>query len=204
MLKSDPFLADISVSSAKKKRAKKDKKPTGRICDWRDCDKPGEHRAPRGRDDLNSHYWFCVDHVREYNKAWNFFDGMSDGEVQDYIKASHTGHRPTWKIGDNKHPGQGKPFQDPHGLIDEGEVPAAAAQARERGPVMSKLDKEALMTLDLELPVTGREITVQYKQLVKRFHPDMNGGDRTTEERLKQVIQAYNQLKKSGVLDRLK
>ena len=204
MLKSDPFLTDISVSGAKKKRTKKDQKPTERKCDWPDCSKPGEHKAPRGRDALNKHYWFCVDHVREYNKSWNFFEGMSDGEVQDYIKASHTGHRPTWKIGDNKHPSHGKHFQDAYELLEDADAPSTGPVARKSGPVLSKLDKEALTVLNLEQPVTGDEVKAQYKQLVKRFHPDLNGGDRTTEERLKQVIQAYNQLKKSGALDRLK
>ena len=73
-----------------------------RGCDWPDCDKPGKFPAPRGRESEGEYYHFCVDHVRQYNKSYNYFSGMADDDVRHYQKDSLTGHRPTWKMGVNR------------------------------------------------------------------------------------------------------
>ncbi len=116
-------------------------------CDWPGCDRPGEHKAPRGRDNEGEYYKFCTDHVRQYNKSYNYFTGMKDDEVAAFQKDARNGHRPTWKMGENAaatskvkrgksgskagyKPGVGK--SDPFGLF--GEAGAEERGADEVGP----------------------------------------------------------------------
>ena len=94
------YFDKIRVSTAREaaaaERAAKDRQPP---CQWKGCDKPGPHRAPMGRGRDGQYYFFCVDHVRQYNQSYNYFDGMNDSEVADFQKDAMTGHRPTWKMG---------------------------------------------------------------------------------------------------------
>ena len=71
------------------------------VCQWKGCDEKAEHKAPKGRGKDNQYYHFCLEHVRRYNASYNYFDGMSDGEVAEFLKDAVTGHRPTWKVGAN-------------------------------------------------------------------------------------------------------
>ena len=71
------------------------------ICEWPECGKPGLHKAPKGRGMEGQYVHFCLDHVKDYNKAYNYFDGMPEGAVLDWQKDARTGHRPTWKLGEN-------------------------------------------------------------------------------------------------------
>lgn len=160
------------------------------------CPGHGEHRAPKDRS-LSDHYWFCIDHVREYNTAWDFFSGMSPGEVENHILKSLYGDRPTWKYGVN------------------GEDPADALRAaawraqyfRDDEPPKSSrtagIDKqspefEALVIFGLEPPVDMAAIKARYKELVKKHHPDLNRHDREAEEVLKRINMAYTILKMAG------
>ncbi len=81
--------------------AKAKPKQQAPVCQWKGCGKPGEHRAPVGRGRDGQYYAFCIDHVRQYNATYNYFDGMSDKDVEDFQKDALTGHRPTWKSGAN-------------------------------------------------------------------------------------------------------
>ena len=93
------FFDSIRVSSRRQQGAKKDARATS--CQWKGCDKPGSHKAPKGRGRDGEYFHFCMDHVRQYNHEYNYFDGMSDAEVDDFRKDALTGHRPTWKSGAN-------------------------------------------------------------------------------------------------------
>lgn len=181
-------------------------------CDWRGCSKPGLHPAPKGRGHEREYFNFCLDHVRQYNKSYNYFDGMSDDDVADYQKASVTGHRPTWSMGtkgangsaeqaDSSGPnrfGEGFSMEDPFGFfgrstVDDGPRPVG----RER-PVR-RLERRYLNALGLGESASREEIKARFKALVKRHHPDANGGDTRSEDRLREVIQAYNYLKQAGL-----
>lgn len=166
--------------------------PHVRACEWPGCDKMGEHRAPKSRDNLNEFSWYCLDHVREINRAWNYCKDMSEDEIEAEIRKDTIGRRPTWPFGTraasyrfmNGH------FTDSFGFFHEDEEEEAEAQRR-RNPAGTPEEK-ALAVLDLAPPVTLEAVKARYKQLVKRHHPDANGGDKASEERFKQINEAYH------------
>lgn len=181
-------------------------------CQWKGCGRPGPHRAPKGRGHDGEYFTFCVDHVRAYNAAYNYFDGMSDNEVVDFQKDAMTGHRPTWKVGANSWAhgtnarvsgtgagAGGFRAHDPHGLFAE-----RARQAREepveQRRVLKPLEKKSLAALHLPETASKPEIKSRFKELVKRHHPDANGGDTRSADTLREIIQAYNYLKKAGLV----
>ena len=187
--------------------------PSASRCQWKGCEGAGEHRAPKGRGRDGEYFLFCIDHVRQFNAAYNYFQGMSDTEVEDFQKSAMTGHRPTWKLGENaaaagKEPASGEPRQprsakygarDPHELLDDAEeTERPAKRPHRRG--LKPLEKRALETMHLTETVTKEEIKARFKDLVKRHHPDANGGDRGSEEKLREIIQAYNYLRQAGLV----
>ncbi len=177
-----------------------------RICDWEGCDEPGTHRAPKGRHADGQYYHFCLDHVRDYNKSYNYFSGMDDEETRAYQRDALTGHRPTWKMGVNAKAANGRAWSD----VDPRQAARARAQARAggrrgaagesgaRAPKLKQLEARAFDTLGLPHEARDAEIKARYKDLVKRLHPDANGGDRSLEDRLREIINAYSLLKKAG------
>jgi hypothetical protein len=169
------------------------RKPAVRACDYPGCGEEGTHRAPKARNRLNDYYWFCLDHVREYNKAWNYYDGMSDNEVEEDIRRSTTWNRPSWPFGTMK-PGQGprRRVNDPFGFMDDDEE---AGETRRRQPADTAEGKAAAV-LGLEPPFTLERLKARYKELVKKHHPDANGGDKAAEERLKSINEAYTTLRR--------
>ncbi len=180
----------------------------GPQCEWPDCTAPGKHPAPKGRDREGDYHYFCLEHVREYNKGYNYFSGMKDPEVQDWQKRDKTGHRPTWKLGQNswathnggrlRSGGAGKraeTFADPFDVLGEGE--RGTHHARPQRSVRTSEIKH-LHALGLDETANGDKVKLQYKKLVKRLHPDANGGSRANEEKLREIIQAYDALRKSG------
>ncbi|MGB4057926.1 MAG: J domain-containing protein [Alphaproteobacteria bacterium] len=162
-----------------------------RQCDMPGCPAHGEHRAPRDRG-LQDYYWFCLNHVKEYNSAWNFFQGMSGQEVEDHIINSLYGDRPTRRY-------------DNEGIAAEN-LRRAAWQTynfTEEEPVKNRFTQEerntpefeALALMGLEPPITLAEIKTRYKELAKKYHPDLNGRDTKSEEILKRINMAYTILK---------
>ena len=170
------------------------------VCEWPDCESPGKHPAPKGRDTEKEYHYFCLRHVREYNKDYNYFKGMKDKEVKDFVASSRTGHRPTWKLGDNAKSKKTadkttRPeVDDPFNLIGEGEL-----HGRPRRTVRNQ-ELKALHELGLDETATQITATKQYKVLIKRLHPDANRGSRANEEKLTRVIKAYEYLKTSGFM----
>ncbi|MEP9376725.1 J domain-containing protein [Aquabacter sp. CN5-332] len=168
-------------------------------CQWPGCDRDGTHRAPKGRHAEGQYFHYCLDHVREYNQSYNYFSGMSDDAVYAYQKDALTGHRPTWKMG-TRGAGDADPggYRDPFGFTHEmgGAQGFEAPQAESRA--IRATERRALELMGLEMSATSPEIKARFKELVKKHHPDANGGDRSAEERLKNVIQAYNTLKQAG------
>ena len=177
-------------------------------CDWPGCDGAATHRAPKGRLRENEYWRFCLAHVREYNHSYNYFAGMSDDAVAQFQKESIIGHRPTWKIGMNgpissrakRAAGPEAGFgnaSDPFNMFGEvgGRARPDFEARRPESRMLRNAERKALETLGLERTTTAHEIKMRFKTLVKRHHPDANGGDRSTEDRLREIIQAYNYLK---------
>ena len=187
----------------------------GPCCQWKGCGEPGRHRAPKGRGRDGEYYLFCVDHVRQYNQSYNYFDGMSDSEVVEFQKDAAIGHRPTWKVGANSwahgtrhgrskaRPGSDEtdPSQahDPNGFFAWRAKKSREAPAETRRQ-LKPLERKALETLNLPQDASKPDIKVRFKELVKTHHPDANGGDTRSEDKLREIIQAYNYLKQAGLV----
>lgn len=174
-------------------------------CQHPDCELPGVYRAPKSRTQLNEYFWFCLDHVRDYNKAWDYYAGMSQAEIERQVRNDVVGQRPTWPLGKwGAHGPSGRTSAPRSAFIPDdvaealdGAAQARKTRAREEQRRNSRLSKEeqALAVLELTAPVTMDEIRTRYRILVKKLHPDANGGDKSAEEQLKVVNQAYSTLK---------
>lgn len=157
-----------------------------------DCDAPGEYRAPKSRDALQEYWWFCLDHVRAYNATWDFYRGMSPGEIEAQVRADTSWRRPTWplgQIGGNIDEAVVRRVAGAFG-VDLGAKPSRPERA-EAPPEL----REPLQTLGLRWPVSLDDVKARYKDLAKQNHPDANGGDRAAEERLKIINLAYAALR---------
>jgi len=177
-------------------------------CQWDGCTQAGTHRAPVGRMKEGEYFRFCFDHVREYNKGFNYFSGLADTEIARFQKEALTGHRPTWKMGAaggvrsspdfaqqrSGRAGYYRSMRDPFNLFGDGRERVVPRERKAR-----PLEAKALETLGLDARAGAAEIKARYKELVKRHHPDANGGDRGSEERFREVLQAYRLLKQAGL-----
>lgn len=185
--KDDPRADDVGVL-----------KPGERPCDHPDCRTAAASRAPKSRDLAGEHYWFCQAHAAEYNRSWNFFAGMSEDEMRAAIE-NPIDDRPTWPFKASPLGREAKsarnPFRDPFNLFGGAAAKARAQDIRERS--LGRLEIQALADLDLEPGVEKPAIRARYTELVKRCHPDANGGDRSAEHKLQRVIRAYKTLRKA-------
>ena len=187
----------------KPKKSMKPKPESTLICEWVDCEKVGTHKAPKGRGHEGEFYNFCVTHVREYNKKYNYFEGMDDIQVKNFQNEAMVGHRPTWKMGVNSNARATAKNKSKNGATDAETPFSTAKQARTGASNRSRrhlvpAQKNAFEVLRLNHNADQETIKTRYKELVKKHHPDANGGDSSFEEHLRQIIQAYNVLKKAG------
>lgn len=159
----------------------------------RGCPESGEHRAPKSRDRLNEYYWFCQEHARQYNKSWNYYDGMTDEDVENDVRHDTVWHRQTWNMADRVKPRYHYTVKDGFGVYDE-TIGKEQAQQKNQ-PRYRTIEDEALTVLDLERPVDMAGVKAKYKELVKKYHPDANGGDKLAEEKFKKITEAYQTLK---------
>lgn len=199
-----PIFDRIRVKPDRDRRVKAE----GPACEWAGCCNAATHRAPKGRQQEGQFWRFCFDHVREYNQSYNYFSGMADDAVAAYQKDALTGHRPTWKMGSRGGGAQASAqasqhsadsFGDPFGMFGEvgGRARPEPEPARE-SRMIRNAERRAFESLGVEVSATAEEIKARFKVLVKKYHPDANGGDNSTEDRLRDVIQAYNHLKSAG------
>ncbi len=172
-----------------------------RPCAVKGCEEEGAYRVPKSREQLSTYIWVCLAHARAHNEKWDYFKGMSESDVAQFQVESVTGHRPTWPLGKRAAgiPGGQGAYHVEDGFAVFGDV-SEPQQPRRPERVLTRLQRQAFDVLNLETSATLNEIKARYKELVKRFHPDANGGDRGTEERLKQVIKAYGILRASGII----
>jgi DnaJ domain len=199
MTKTRPrFKSDIRI---KKDTPKAAAKPDAQPCAAKNCAQPGNCRVPKSRENLSDYLFLCTAHARAHNESWDFFKGMGDTDVEKFREEAMFGHRPTWPMGKRtaRHrTGQGPlHIHDGHAVFEEDDQ---NGQPRRPERQLTRLQVMAMDTLQLAHNATLIEIKARYKELVKRFHPDANGGDRGAEERLKQVIKAYGVLRASGLI----
>src|SRR5574340_111343 len=164
----------------------------GRTCDMPGCEALGEYRAPRSRRALREWRWLCLEHVRAYNAAWDYYRGMSPGQIEAEIRADVSWQRPTWPLGRLG----AQDWRNSAWLDDP--LAALATRARRGTPPAASAPPELkihLATLDLSWPLTLEALKARYKQLAKRHHPDAKGGDCSAEEQLKTINLAYATLR---------
>ena len=187
----------------KRKKTPEQEAPT---CEWEGCAKPGMHKAPAGRDQDGKFRHFCLEHVREYNKNYNYFSGLKEEAIAKFQREQQTtGGRPTWKMGGTEGVRAAATFSTMRSgssaSLNRARAGYASGGARPapRRRKLKTLESKALDTLELGQEATGDEIKSAYKLLVKRHHPDANGGDRASEERFRDVIKAYQILKAANL-----
>ena len=200
MTKSDPFGFDMRVSSAKKRNPRGRRGLSGavetstRVCEHEGCEEAGQYRAPKSRDSKDDYFWFCKEHVREYNTRWNFFEGQTEAEAASQLGADERPTQPfrrtieerAWaRLGIN----------DAHQVLGGN---ATQNPGRERtGRRLPPTEKRAIEILEARDDWEKAEIRKAYKKLIKVLHPDINGGDRSQEEQLAEVVWAWDQIKDS-------
>lgn len=200
-----PFEFDIRVSSDKKRRKTGRRGMSGafetsqKSCEFPGCSESGLYRAPKSPDLLDEFFWFCKDHVREYNLKWNFFNGTSDEEFQKFLDKARVWERETKPFSqkDDGRAWQRLGVNDPMAILGE---KATQNPGKVQSNVTRKLpstERKALEILDARDTWTRTEIRKQYKSLVKDLHPDMNGGNRDDESRLQEVVWAWEQIRES-------
>jgi hypothetical protein len=160
--------------------------PSGHRCNWAGCLNAGDFRAPRSRTNLREYQWFCEEHIAAFNKNWNYFEGMGESEIYAFQRDATTGHRPTWRMDQLKGNPTAKPEEAFGHMFGEGHVHRAHAK-----PITAR-EKDALAVLDLEHPSDKAKIKAQYRELVKKYHPDVNRGNSRAEETFKRITQAYH------------
>lgn len=178
-------------------------------CDHPGCQRAGEFRAPKGRGREGQFFQFCLEHVKAYNATYNYFAGMNDEALAAYQKQEEIGHRPTWKLGVNSKAARmaqrgraaaagsaGPEFQDGFNIFGA----RTEQHAAQPEPRVGAVARKSLDTLGLDENADSAAIKARYKELVKRLHPDANGGDRSREGTLQEILKAYQQLKSTGLV----
>ncbi len=155
------------------------------------CGAQGEYRAPKSRQNLHEFWWFCLELVRAYNGSWDFYKGMSPGQIEAQLRADTAWQRPSWPLGrlGSYQAWEGDLLRDPLHVLSAGRVNRGANRQSPDHPP-SEL-REPLATLGLSWPTTLDQVKLRYKELAKRHHPDANGGSRESEEHLKTINLAY-------------
>jgi hypothetical protein len=180
------------ISSTRKPRAfSPDPDAPGQSCDAQGCAHQGEYRAPKSRAGLREFHWFCLEHVRQYNAAWDYYKGMSPGEIEAQLRADTAWQRPSWPLGR-----LGNTARIDEALEQELHAFAFGQRAKPApNPAVPAELRDALGVLGLIWPVTLDAVKAKYKELAKRHHPDANNGDKRSEETLKSINLAYAMLR---------
>ena len=168
----------------------------GRCCDVPGCGAAGEYRAPKSRQSLREYWWFCLEHVRGYNAAWDFYKGMSPAQIEAEMRADTHWQRPTWPLGHLGARLDEAIRHDPLHVLNAGLGEKRRRERERRAEAAAPAElREPLAALGLAWPLTLTDLKTRYKQLAKLHHPDANNGDRAAEERLKTINLAYATLR---------
>jgi len=193
------------------------------VCAWEGCEEKGHFKAPKGRRSEGQYHHFCLEHVRHYNTAFNFFEGMQPDEMEaELVRERATDGRPAWGLGarpagpgaagPGNPPGgdpyartgvrqNGRRYSDPFNIFARYRRTKAQEPQKERVRPLHEQDRRAFETLGFEGFAKPAEVKAAYKSLVKLHHPDANGGSRSSEDRLRTIIAAYAHLKQKGFVN---
>tara|TARA_B100000700_G_C14797076_1_gene738704 strand:+ start:116 stop:634 length:519 start_codon:yes stop_codon:yes gene_type:complete len=163
------------------------------ICEWENCKETGDFKAPAEKDNSKNFKWLCENHIKEFNKKWNYFEGMSEKEIANFLKSDITWHRPTQKFGSSDNFFNilwNNALSDKFNIFSKEE----ALRTNKYKELCSK-DKDAFIIMGLEFNADWATIQKKFKTLVKKFHPDKHSGNKQYEDKLKKITLAYSHLK---------
>ena len=163
------------------------------ICEWKNCNEAGRFKAPAEKDNSKNFRWLCEDHIKIFNKKWNYFDGMSQNEIVNFIKSDLTWHRPTQKFASSDNFFNilwNNALGDKFNIFKEN----GSTHINNFNKLCEK-DKDAFIIMDLELNSDWSTVQKKFKTLVKKFHPDKHSGNKQYEDKLKKITLAYSHLK---------
>ena len=163
------------------------------ICEWENCKETGEFKAPTERDNSKNYKWLCSEHIKLFNKKWDYFDGMDQNEIENFLKSDMTWHRPTQKFGSSDN------FFNIlwNNALNDNFVFFKKEKMSQHlnGGRLSEKDRDAFKIMGLECNADWSIIQKKFKTLVKKFHPDRNAGNKEFEDKLKKITLAYSHLK---------
>ena len=163
------------------------------ICEWENCKEIGKFKAPQERDNSKNYKWLCKEHIKLFNKNWNYFEGMSQDEIEDFLKSDLTWHRPTQKFASSDNFFNilwNNALSDKFNFFKQEKMANGFAVRK-----LSEKDKDAFRIMELELNADWSIVQKKFKTLVKKFHPDRNAGNKRFEDKLKKITLAYSHLK---------
>ena len=164
------------------------------ICDWNNCKEIGEYKAPVEKDNSKKYRMLCLEHVKEFNKNWNYFSGMNDEQVINFLKSDMIWHKPTQSFSSSDN------FFNilwNNALEDKLNIFGGSNYKDFKKTKISQTDKDALQVMELNEDAKWEKIQSKFKELVKKYHPDKNKGSKKFEDKLKIITLAYSQLKKT-------
>jgi len=170
-----------------------------KLCDYRSCKDKGDYKAPKTRINLNEYYYFCLKHVSEYNKSWDFYKGLSVDEIELSMRKDTVWDRPSWPL-------KGSPssvidqlnefISNGNNLFEKDKEVRDFLKNKLFNENLSREENLSLKVLELKIPISLIEIKKKYKKLVKIFHPDVNTNNKEAEAKFKDITEAYNLLLK--------
>ena len=162
------------------------------ICEWENCKETGEFKAPINKDNSKNYRWLCEEHIKLFNKNWNYFEGMDQNEIENFLKSDITWHRPTQKFGSSDN------FFNilwNNALSDKFKIFHEKKYFNANNRRFSEKDRNAFGILGLESNTDWATVQKKFKILVKKFHPDRNAGNKQFEGKLRKITLAYSHIK---------
>jgi hypothetical protein len=166
-------------------KPKAESPPLEHFCEAPHCVRPAAYKAPKSRKNIEEHQWFCEEHIREYNAHWDYLKGLSPKEIEAEIRADVFWRKPTWQKINTFKTGDFGGREDIFGLFQNQED-KKTQQVKPKESLPEELLR-ALEAMKLSFPITAEELKRVYKQQVKQYHPDVNGGSKEAEEMLKRI-----------------
>ena len=170
-------------------------------CDSEKCLERGQYRAPKSRILLNDYFYFCLNHIKEYNKSWDFYKGMSVDQIENSMRSDTVWDRPSWPLkGNYKNVfDEFNEYVDDYIKNDENKLNENYFKNKLMDESLSLEESQAIKKLELKMPITLEKIKKNYKKLEKIFHPDVNGNNKNAEEKFKQINESYKILLKKFI-----
>ncbi len=164
------------------------------ICEWSKCKKTGVYKAPVEKDNSKKFKLLCLEHIKVFNKSWNYFADMKEEEIENFIKSDLTWHKPTKSFGSSENFFR---ILWVNALDDKPGIFKDSIFKNFKKSKLSDKDMDALKILGLKNDTNWSDIQKRFKILVKKYHPDKNRGSRKYEDILKKITLAYSQLRLS-------